>query len=666
MKLLLRMMLTAIFSVLVALGLVLLGGFVCKDLLGERAYAAGKIIAYVFAGALLVFDLVSLALGGRYVKKKGRDAKALEAEMKKRGAEIREDYRKAGKKLCRMRVWIRLYIALFVLMAAWVCFFTGDGEYVPLWLWAWYILFAFFAHLGSRVEKPDFKNYAKREDYPVLYAVAERAARAVGVEGNIRILFLGGMDAGIARFGKDISLQLSVDLIAFCREEELFQVLLHEFAHIKGGKINGSPADKFALFLEGVEGATHNPISDGYFLFPAAVYGYEVRIYKIMSSILVEEGADKAMKTFGAPQIAANALGKIAVHDCFIERLDLYMGVPYFQAEEYPRAFTETVYDRFLALLPEQEAFWRELVQKELQPRYGSHPIMRKRIKKLGVTSFELTPPETEGAYFDECVKARRELDEALYKEKSKDYPKEREECYLKPLRRVEEWEQAGKPYDPSSVRGLMADLSAVERYDDLLSLCEKILEEEKGGLADYARFTRGNILLDRFDARGIEDLYAAMEGNRNYIEGGIERIGAFCCRMGLQEELDACRARYVDCMQRLIDARPAEILSASDKLSESDLPAELHEKNLRVILENGKDCIKRVFLMKKEWKDHAEYNYVVEFLPKTHPEVIGEAMDAIFYYLDNAEEQYALFLYGPREAAAVKKVKNSCIYTKE
>ncbi len=666
MKRIIRTILTALFAIAVVVGLVVLG-YLLEGVIGEAAYATCKIIAVVLLCVILLIDIASLFFGARYIKKKGESAQAIETELKERGAEIREDYLKAKRKLRAMRIWIRLYLAVILLMAACMALFSFDEDFIIVWLGAWYSLFVFFMHLGNGRGKPDFKKYAKREDYPVIYAIADRAAATVGVEGELHVLFLGAnMDAGIARFGKKISLQLSVDMLAFCTEEELYQILLHEFAHIRGGVLNGSPADKFAVFLEGDEDSGHGAFGDGYFLLPAAVYGFEVRIYKIMSSILIEAEADKAMVELGDCQIAANALGKIAVHDCFYERLELYMGKPFYQAEEYPKRFTEVIHNRFLALLPEQEAFWRELVQKELQPRYGSHPIMRTRIEKLGVSSFDLTPPKSEGAYFEETVKVREKLDAEIYEANGKDYEKERERCYLQPLRRVEEWEQAGKPYDPSTVREIIEDLHSLSRCDEVIALCDKIIEAEKGGLADYAHFVRGTIRLEHYDRRGLEDVYAAIDGNRNYIDEGIEKIGAFCCRMGLQEELDDCRSHYVEYMQQLMDARPSEILSASNKLSACDLPAEIQERNRSKILEFGEGHIKRIFVVKKEWEGHAEYNYVIEFLPKTTPEIIGETMDKIFYLLDNAEERYALFLYTPREAAAVKKVKESCIYQKE
>ncbi len=653
-------------SAVIFLGLL---GFALKDD-AIAVYKKMKIVAVILLIVIIALLIGNLVLVGIYMKKKtsGR-AKEIRDNLLSQSEEIRGDYLKAEKAVTSLRLKSSVYIVFLVYAFAYISLFALDETIVFALASFWFFMGVFGRYSWTSVV--NFSEYEKRENYPEIYAIAERAAKTVGVSGEVKILFTPDMDAAIGKFGRKISLRLGVRLLAFFREEELYAILLHEFAHLKNEYELNRTNHRFYDFLHNEDGMGFTGFN-GLFVFPAAVYGYHLAMYEVMASVVIEGVADQTMVHLGDKQTAANALAKLAVFDRFYARVDFYMGRPPMADEECSKNFGREIYERFLQLLPEKQEEWLHLTEVELQARSASHPIIRTRIQNMGVDSYEITPPESEGAYFEESRRAFSAMDEKLYEWRSQDYAKNREEEYLTPLKKVTDWEEGGRVFEREQVREVIGALTSLNRYDDALSLCEEIFarEGEDSGLSLFALFARGHIRLDLLDKRGIDDLYAASESNRNYVDSAMERIGEFCCAMGLEKELEEYRERSLYYMQREMDEEGSSKLLASDNLSEeTSLPQEIQERNKAKILEAGKGHITHIYLLRKQVTEKYAYSaYVIRFDKNILREGVAENMDEIWMYLDSTPEDwnYSLFLYDRTTIAAVKKVANSCIYQRD
>jgi hypothetical protein len=68
--------------------------------------------------------------------------------------------------------------------------------------------------------------------------------------------------------------------------------------------------------------------------------------------------------------------------------------------------------------------------------------------------------------------------------------------------------------------------------------------------------------------------MYKAMDINSNYIDWGLDEIGAFCCRMGLEKELLEYREKAVEYAQSQMDKYDETgTLTARDNILPSDSP---------------------------------------------------------------------------------------------
>lgn len=169
-----------------------------------------------------------------------------------------------------------------------------------------------------RAEFDENKAYVSREAYPRLYALADRAAKAVGCSGEIRIGLLPDCNAGMAQIGQFYSVALGVTLLSVMSEEEIYCVLLHEFAHV--AKQNGSEMKErdYHAWLQG-DRASHflSGITALFVDFFDAVYSLQFGLYSYSAALLVESAADRAMLLDENPAAVASALLKLKFFELF-------------------------------------------------------------------------------------------------------------------------------------------------------------------------------------------------------------------------------------------------------------------------------------------------------------------------------------------------------------
>ncbi len=619
---------------------------------------AGGISLVILVGLLLVSTFGSYI----FVLGKKKNMRLQRERVLARRESIREDFTRAQKRMSHLRTAAVAYIivtSLLSLLSAYA--FAFDTENMSV---IFLLLFIFFDLCSSiklnTSQKPP--EYESEEEYPRLYSVVRRAARRLGVKGDIYIKFFTDTTAAILEEGSATYIFLGPIALGYLTEDELYEVLLHEFAHIK----QKNKAEKRNTAVLEYFNANSLPLS--IFRLAGAMYSYEFMIYDIYASVLVEEKADRAMSEYGDAETAANALAKIEFYSLFYQEENMHMG-SFYESEECPSGVGRRIVDTFFEVLPQREEFWRKIIENEIQPLSASHPILRNRLQTVGAESYSLVFPETEGEYRAECNKVISNIDAEIYENAVKRYAEERKESYLDPLDTVEEWEKNGRAYNVENFRNIISALSSLRRYDDMIELCDRIIESEQGGMVFYAKFIRGNYRLDNYDDRGIDDLYDSTN-NSNYLEDAVNRIGIYCCRMGLREQLEDYRNRVSDFAQKDVDEQGVNNLTVNDRLTEDTaLSKELFDRNRDYILSVGEGMIERIYLVRKQvTKTLSSSVYVIEFTEGAADEQQYSIIDKIFVFLDSTPEdwQYGLFYYDKTTAPAVKKVKGSCIYQKQ
>lgn len=388
-----------------------------------------------------------------------------------------------------------------------------------------YIIVAIYMEMGLsrlcfRKESDPFilgDNDLSKEKYPYLYQMAERARDALHCSGDIVITVTGECNIGIKKVAGYYNIELGVMLAGIESEDELFAMFLHEFAHMKEEKQDGSGIEYEYRnwLLYGMVESNIQAITEWMFLYQDTRYQCEFELYEYASSLM-----------------------------------------------------------------------------KELKDK--------------------------------------------------------------------------GQPILQHEYAGILDALLQVGEVEAALLLCDRVIRELPPEISAYAYFTKGRILIRRYDERAIELIYQAIENNSNLIQNGLDEIGYFCCLIGNRAELERYRKMADELMQKNEDEyRQLGILTPSDQLEREELPDGKLDTILSYIHSVDENQIQHIWLVRKILPTGmASSVFIVQFKKECPPDQQEEIYKKLFCYLDTLDDRcYSLILYDKLMCKNFKKVKGSCVY---
>lgn len=642
---------------------------------GVYASAELKTVFYcigIAATSITLLITVASIIGAKAIIKKNNQQSVKETQdyFNARRDSALDDLEKAHKRVVFRRRCIYVYTVFILLLGVTIGFsfsFASENTYLLGIVAAAYPFCAVFLRRSSR-QKYDFSRYSKPEDYPIIYGIARRAADAVGCGKQIRIIFIPDFNAGISEIENVYSLQIGSELLSAMTEDELYQILIHEFAHVSKenytvnkedklfAKLNNTALDPFAAFMN----------------FPFSYFDesfrFEFIIYRMTASVAVEKLSDKAVLEHGDPQIAANALAKLAMYDKFQREMDRLIEEPFFEPEDFRKDYTLRIGREFRKAVEQRGEFWKQLLLDEIQSNNATHPIFRSRIEALGISDYSIEFPDEESDYRKEYYKVCETVDKVIYENEKESYAERRENMYLKPMRDIQKWIDGGRQVIPEESRPIMDALELLNRDDELEALCDNIIENCDNIFATaHAHRVKGGLMLSRYDKGGIDHIYTAVELNSNYIMNGLDIVGEYCCMCGWQEELEVYREKCAEYYQFQKDKYDeVGVIRHTDRISKDDLPDEMLKGIIERIRTADENQISRAYLIKKQISDDFFTSAVIiRFKPNADAKTVDTVMNRIFNYLDTIpdDRQFSLFVYDKNCEEAIDKVGDCCIY---
>lgn len=502
------------------------------------------------------------------------------------------------------------------------------------------------------------------QEYPRLYALARRAARASGREAPLCIVVTPDDNAGIGKIGELDLIQLGVLLLNLLSEEELYTVLLHEYGHTGDRRVERET--DYTDWLENVRDRHMLTFVSGFFYsLPDDLYGLHYGLFRFANSIGAESRADRAMAELGDARMAASALLKTHYADLyqFEESALEHPDRPNFASLIH--AMLEERLEKLQAAIRERAELYNGLIHREIRSRTASHPLQRERLAALGVTEYAILEDRSPEAYREETKRALQWLEERMIRRSDpEDYRSYHEEL----CKRVERWENEGRPLDEESYPDTVAALKELGRLHDAMELCRRAIDElPEGSSRAFAQHMRGCWLLHSWDASGIDLIYSAIETNHNYLQEGLEQIGLFCCLSGNQTELDRYREMAPMLMQQEKDLySQIGVLQKGDKLSAEQLPEALRERILASLREIDHGQIEAAYLLHKQISpDFSTSPMIVRFREETDPDTEEETLHRIFLCLDAVEGwQFSLFSYEEAKRVKPEEIEGTLFYT--
>ncbi len=589
----------------------------------------------LFAGliaALCLLWIGNLCFYSVYVRKVKNKQRVLDMLMQLRdgGALARAVLE---RKLRRQIRFARIYTPFAVLLTVAACLmlyvFPGLSV-IPL-----FAMRQLVARFWPEKDEFDPELPAMEDEFALQYALVNKAREAVGETRPVRILHDTDCGAAVMFHKGTIWLRLGAALLDNLSQEEVYQVLLHEFAHMQ---------DKEQLRREKYMDSTRKSML--FFCTDLQLVEY-FQLQQIFASQDREEKADRTVQQLGDPQTAASAFAKIAYYDYYMRNYLCPERAPeFYEQETPPEDWTSRLSADFRQVYLEAPEKARRILDCELQPRVASHPIMRHRIQRFGVTDFTVAFPDHRDPWGREAKKAVARVDAKLEELNRENYAQRRQESYLQPRETVAAWQAAGEPMTYEDTRDVLDALYFGRRFWEAIDLSLRFAQTETPEHERcHAVFIEGLSRLKLQDDSGIDVLYQAIELNSNYQEPAAEAIGDYCVMLGLQEELERYRAFADNLMQEQVRVDPLFPVTPKDRLEavaeDSFGPWRM---NLDFIRNAGGEALKRVVLVKKNTSPTTyAYIYFLELEPDTEEKREDAIFNAVFMHLDKQDEEYAL-----------------------
>lgn len=533
---------------------------------------------------------------------------------------------------------------------------------------ACFFLYGFLSRLFHKEEKPDKAKALPETEYPLLYALVRKAA---GVDRKKPIyIFLATPDpdeecnAGVLHHSDGIYLLLGPMLLCTASEEELLQVLRHEFAHVDLAHTSQVRTyDRLLSYLTASRDM-FDRWANLVLKLPTSWLLFEGQFYFTFSNAAKEANADARAADAGDDFAQASILAKLQAHSLYIYEQEPRINI--YRSEIMPTDFTSARIRHFRAQLPVREDAWRNIMEHEIPSRSATHPTFRQRWEALGCCEYSLMPAAEDTPFARECWAAAAESDRRMSAMSQEQYEALRKENYLSHLEILTNWEKEGQLLSPEEMRPVIIAAYSLGMPEKTETICDRVIRENDSIFATaFARYWKGLLMLCRYDRGGLAYIYQAMEANPNYIQDGLDRIGRFCTMMGLQADLDEYRSRAADLMQTRRD-RSAGGIHAKADLSPAQLPQGWQDEILDYILKTSGESIHQVYLVRENTESgFTPSSFVLRYPEGTPEEEQCRIYDCVFRLLDDWPEDHDFCLYDYDSAMKkpLDEVPGSCIY---
>ncbi len=656
-----------ILAAILVVGFAALGA-ICK-VKGLCSPIACGILLGVLSVGLIAGTIVSLVMNKRFID--GLDRENLQKNLlaqRERAQEIAEEKLALLKKLiksvdlCSMIVLVSVCLIDF-------CFFAligaeGGGAALPM-LVGVYTGLTFIRPRSVKINENKSEDYLSEKDYPLIYETAKRAAKKIGCEGRIKIFVDHDFNAGILTIADGYSIRLGSYLLDNLSRGELYNVLLHEFAHVTEKNADINRIMNYANLLQ--EGGGASELAVFPYIYFHGKFAFEYLSYQYICSIMNEDNADRAMKDHGDPEVAASMLIKLKFSELYQWERNTYDEENLFESETLIEDCIRRPLRWFRERVELRKDEWIKMIASEIISRNATHSTAKMRIESLGVKDARLVPKHDSEEYLAEVNKAFLHLEQMLRKAIEPGYDQIRRQNYLDPKKVIDEWENDGKPITNENYQSLVVALFSSHRITEFVNLCCQVIEKIPEPANYFAHHMYGCYLLRCYDERGIDHLYKSIELNHNNWEEAMQTIGEYACVVGKQDELDKYRARAMELAKKEVDVyEKMNSLNAKDKLVEEKLPDGMLEDFLRYIDSIDNSSIEKIYMVRKVIsEEHFVTCVIVAPKGKADFEKFSEAMENIFQYLDKSSDwQFSLFDMRRSPKGRILRVENSCIFS--
>lgn len=527
--------------------------------------------------------------------------------------------------------------------------------------------------LGSRNVRPP-EDCLDRAQLPLIFAVIDEAKKTLNCDKPYKVVMVVGSGISVSAYGGGFYVSLDVQETAILTKDELYQIMLHEIAHVMNSDTKRTwRLEKFASQI----GDTRlGSFVTGVF-FPVQFVNFMIKkeAYYTFCTLFYEQNADRAVKEFGNGQVYINGTAKAMTFSMYEDEFNPEMKFYIHKSETLPKDYLFQdidVYEKFWDKYGEK---WNFLLTHRIPSRIDTHPTFLMRMQAMDVSQYDCRQKETDEKYIAEQRKLLKTACERMVKNSNEDYLRARKEYYLPTLERIEKYKSAQESQTKLSVveKSEYIELFYNVDRDECLKLCDEVLAEYPKNA--YANVYKGFILAQNLDKACVEYLYTAGKENMNFANSAYDAVGSFACNVGDEELLASYRERIekdtLDVIKRQHDA---SVLSEEQNIRANALSKQDYDNVLNFMLEKGKGIVSQIYSVSRGEGEQMRTFYYIETLKSAKRENVGKFFDEVFDYLDmyvsadGEEPNFSLWneFCDKKMKKLIKGTQGALIYTSE
>ncbi|MDR2091471.1 MAG: M56 family metallopeptidase [Clostridiales bacterium] len=349
---------------------------------GRHAELSGLFETLRICG-LVMFALSAAAYVFLRIKDKKSDLKRLAAKVEMTHEFAKNNIEKFARKMKISAFLTRFYTAFTALffLAVSIAFCAENSLVFGAVFFAvpYCCAVAFFKR-----DKLDFSRALDGKAARAVYEIAENAEKKSGLDKPLKIFAVSGNNIGITAYKEFLVLSIGINILQMLNRGELFNALLHEFAHVKNRDVYRTK--KYAGIADYLSAAT-SEIAFGFicrlvFAWAAEAYGTTFNFYDFCSRLDGELKADAVERELGNKEDAVAVTVKMDYYDLWSKR---FASENFYKNPEPPRGYYTDLYRRFLEDFKRNGEFWKGISESTLPFRLPTHPSVNERKEFFGV-----------------------------------------------------------------------------------------------------------------------------------------------------------------------------------------------------------------------------------------------------------------------------------------
>lgn len=629
----------AVMITINAIGMIFLGVKLGED---ERIYNLLNILLIALIGLFLIIYLINLAIYLRNKRRRKIDAEKIEKMILKKKKMAEEDYqgyyRLVRKHLLLGDVYYFLIIFIVYLIHSIMAMLASASISYLILVSGALLYFTISFLIGTDVPPYDPTYELKEEDFPELWKLIRKVAAEYNVKKKIKCYFNMDCNASVNETDKGCTIFLGVSLLQLLNESELESILNHEFAHIvnKDTKRTYSLYKKLSKWMEVVNSGEGGRLLLSVLFSPLSnTLSSDFELFDFVSRRTIERIADLAIKDRADSQVFINALAKLSLYGIF-DSEEAYPVLEVYEEDVVTTQYFNLVFNKFLQYYSDNKDLWNDLIVKRIPAQIESHLTFKRRMELLEVDHFEVEFNDN----IDELDLIVARANELIVKFIEPTYEERRKRDYLDPLKVIKEYEENSNDCERLELFKVARAYRIFSMFDKSLMIYDKILSEHNDN--PQAIFEKGTLLLSMFDNQGIEYIYQAIKFNENYLDAGVNIIGEYCLKMGLEEELEKIRSYRREISNYFFNVHVHKNVFVKDKFVPTTLEKPVMLEVIKFIKADHR--VNRIFIADKKIDKEHRTTVIGYTINPEFGEELQEIHSRIFDYLDNdRREQYTL-----------------------